>query len=393
MAEVFRRAVDLFHRKEVYPYLTGGAAKDDREIAHERVLNLMERLQRSDLTMSTLSQLFVYRDPILSLTLFGKRVPNPLGIAAGFDKDARVYRFLGEALGFGIVKPGSITKLDFGGNPRPRIFDLPQNDGLINRMGFPGGGTDRAEVRLKADRRYREFMLIINIAASKPSFERNTAIEDYGAAYSQMLPYGDAIEVNISSPNTPGVRGLQEPEVFEQLASHIKDIRDGRVYGFRPLIYKFGPDLPAERLEKDLRIAIDNGADGVTLTNTSTNPTLRESLKPDVHKNEIGGMSGALLEPLALDVSHRAYDYIGGQIEIFRAGGIGRSARDIWDALTFGGASAVDAYASFVRETTSSPNYTFYRLRDLARAMRAKGMTSMDDFKVLRGKRVPFPKI
>ena len=385
-----RRAVDIIHRQVIHPYLTSGEAQNDREIAHERALKLMESVQGNELAMGIWSRLFTYEDSILETSFIGRLIPIPLGLAAGLDKDARVARFLEN--GFGIVTVGSVTKVPYKGNERPRIFDLPKNDGLINRMGFPGGGTDLAEEKLKHYYSHlsgRRNMLIVNIAASRPSFDSGTAIEDYTAAYKQLVPYADAIEVNISSPNTPGVRGLQEPEVFEDLASHIGDVRRSHV----PLGYKFSPDLSSETLQRDIRIAIDHGANFVTLTNTSTDPNLRDSLKPDKYKDEVGGMSGALLETKALQVSYEAYQYSGGGVDIVRVGGIGRSARDIWDGLTYGGATVVETYAAFVRRPTSTPNFTYYLMRDLANAMRAEGMTSMEDFKALRGKGVPFPKI
>lgn len=404
--EFYRGIVDIIHRNIIHPILISGAALNDREIAHERALDLMEKVQGNPILMWALQKAFVYEDPILRTYLWVRKgaighgfpAANPLGLAAGFDKDARVYNYLGKAAGFGIVTTGSITKIPYSGNERPRIFDLPENDGLINRMGFPGKGIDEAKQRLSADNSLSfnsKFMHIINIAASKPSFEAGTVIEDYGEAFSEMIHFGLGTEINVSSPNTPGVRGLQDPVAFEDLTSLLETKRNQLPSWMiqKPLGYKFGPDLSEETLEKDIRIAIDNGANFVTLTNTSTDQTLRDSLKPDLYKNEVGGMSGALLETKALETSHRAYEFAGSEIQIIRAGGIGRSAMDIWDGLTYGGVTIVETYTAFVRRPTSTPNFTYYLLRDLAKAMRADGMTSMEDFKVLRGKKVPFPKI
>ena len=389
--ESARKTVDLAHRNIVHSRLTQGEAYKDREIAHERALNLAEKIQDNRIAMILMANFFTFRDPILKTELGTMIAPNPLGIAGGFDKNARIYRLLGEGLGLGIVTVGSVTKVPYKGNDRPRIFDLPQNDGLINRMGFPGDGTDQAEARLKRDQRPRRYALVINVAASRPSFDRSKQIEDYGQAFQQMLPYGEGIEVNVSSPNTPGVRGLQEPEVFEELASHIASLRRDTPYQNKPLIYKFGPDLSYDKLTKDLQIAIDNGADGVTLTNTSTDQSIRDSLIPEQHSQEAGGMSGALLNSRSLEVTRRAYDFVGETIFIIRAGGVRGTASDLWEALTFGGASAAETYASFVRVPTSTPNYSVYALKELAKAMRAEGMVSMKDFKELRGKKIAFP--
>ena len=395
MVEIPRLLIDLAHRNLVHPLLTRGEA--DREIAHERALQLMEQTQQNPLAMAYFSRFFTLRDPILVTPIrtregFTQYAPNPFGIAAGFDKDARVTTFLGNGLGFGIVTVGSITAVPYEGNPRPRIFDLPNNDGLINRMGFPGEGTKIGKSGLKKSHiRGQNYILKINVAASKPSFERGTYIKDYGQAFEDLLVFANTMEINISSPNTEGTRELQEPEAFEELASHIAERRKQSPLNFIPLIYKFSPDLSPQHLERVLRIAIDRGADGVTLTNTSTDPTLRHSLMPDRYKDESGGMSGAFLGHRALETTHRAYKYVGEEIFIIRAGGVRGTASDLWEALTYGGATAAEVYTSFVRLNTSTPNFTVYALKGLAKAMRAEGMTSMEDFKSLRGKRVPFP--
>src|SRR3989344_1518156 len=166
--EIHRKIADQIHRNIIHPLLTSGEAENDREIAHERSLNIMEKVQGNPILMAALQKAFVYEDPILKTYLwvrkgsigYGSPTPNPLGIAAGFDKNARVYNFLGEVSGFGIVSSGSLTKIRYGGNERPRVFDLSENNGLINRMGFPGEGTPEARSRLGRDNhRYdRRFM-------------------------------------------------------------------------------------------------------------------------------------------------------------------------------------------------------------------------------------------
>ncbi len=403
--DITRAGVDFTHRKLVHPWLTRGEAQKDRETAHERALTAMEWVQNHDNVMSAFKRFFPYRDQILETTVGDWDIPNPLGIAAGFDKNARAHHFLGEGLGFGLVTVGSVTKVRYDGNTRPRIFDLPNNDGLINRMGFPGDGTDAVEERLIDDLFDKgiaqSYILFLSIAASKPSFDAGTAIEDYFAAAKQMWRYGRAHEINVSSPNTPGVKGLQEPDVFRDLAQTLKPLYtflDGTPR--KPLFYKFSPDLPKEKLEEDIKTAIDNGATGISVTNTTTvraiedpeTRELRELLGPDVHREEMGGISGAPLREKALEVSHQVFEMSGGKVQIKRAGGI-QTAEDVWNALTYGGATVVETLTAFVRPNTSTPNFAHYILRDLASAMRAYDMKSMGDFKDLSGKRVPFPKI
>lgn len=157
-------------------------------------------------------------------------------------------------------------------------------------------------------------------------------------------------------------------------------------------MYKFGPDLEMQSLLKNIFAARDNGATGVSLGNTVTGDEVRKALLPDKYWNMSGGISGQPLKAPALERSHQVYQEIGEEMDITLIGGI-QTAEDVWNALTYGGAKAVDVYTAFVRPTTSTPNFAFYILRDLHRAMSAEGMSSMEDFKPLRGKRVAFPKI
>ncbi|OGH14871.1 MAG: dihydroorotate dehydrogenase (quinone) [Candidatus Levybacteria bacterium RIFCSPHIGHO2_01_FULL_38_96] len=390
MSIEIRSVIDAAHRNIVHPLLTSGDAQEDREVGHERALRMMRMAQRIPLAVRVLDRAFSYDDPILKTSFAGLEAPNPLGIAAGFDKNARVHRFLGQGLGFGTVTVGSITKVEYKGNERPRIFDLPNSRGVINRMGFPGEGSASAVRRLKNDNKERPYLLIVNFAASKPSFDAGRQIEDYAAVAEDLVYFGDEGEGNVSSPNTEGVRGLQEPDVFSDLAAAVIPIylNHGGLVRF-----KFGPDIETEKLHKNAQTIIDKKGSGITITNTSTDPEVCKGLSAqDVHKEEQGGISGLPITQKALEASHRLYDYIGDEIPIHRIGGI-MNIRDVWDALTYGGATTVDIYTSFVRQETSTPNLAFYMLRDLARAMRANGMTSMADFKEFRGKRIPFPKI
>ena len=391
MSIEIRSVIDAAHRNLIHPYLTRGEAQNDREIAHERALRLMEIAQRVPLALRIMDRMFSYDDPILRTSFAGLEAPNPLGVAAGFDKNARVHRLLGKGLGFGTVTVGSITKVEYKGNDRPRIFDLPASRGVINRMGFPGEGSERAVQRLRADRkRERPYLLIVNFAASRPSFDAGRQIEDYRAVAQDLVYCGNEGEGNVSSPNTPGVRGLQETDIFSDLADAVIPVY---LHRGKPVRFKFGPDLETEKLHKNAQTIIDKKGSGITITNTSTDAEIRKGLSArDMHKEEQGGISGLPITQKALEASHRLYDYIGDEIPIHRIGGI-MNVRDVWDALTYGGATTVDVYTAFVRQETSSPNFAFYILRDLAKAMKTEGMSSMSDFRELRGKRVPFPKI
>lgn len=385
-----RSGIDAAHRNLVHPYLTHGEAKKDREISHERALRLMEAAQNNSIAFRLMESIFRYDDPILRTSFAGIEAPNPLGVAAGFDKNFKIYRLLGEAQGFGSVTGGSATWVDYKGNDRPRIFDLPRSHGLINRMGFPGDGSKAIKERLQKDARDRGFVLVISFAASKPSFERGTQVNDYRLVAQDLVDFGDVVEMNVSSPNTPGVRGLSEPDEYKDLSQAVVPVYVARNKPWRP---KFASDLGIEKLQRNAEITIDQGGSGFTITNTSVDKEIRESLdKFDIHRDQIGGISGPPITQKALEMSHQLYDYIGEELPIHRAGGIG-NVRDVWDALTYGGATTVEALTTYVRVETSTPNFAYYILRDLAKAMRATGMTGMKDFKDLRGKRVPFPKV
>lgn len=384
--EVARTTIDLAHRNIVYPALTSGQAQKDREIAHERSLRLMERGQGSEFLMRLLTELYEVDDSIVATTFADTVLRNPLGLAAGFDKDVRVVRFL-DSLGTGTIKVGSICLLEWGGNERPRVFILDKDLGLINRMGFPGEGADKAKDKLRTLDGTTNSALVVNIAASKPSFtSEDNAIRHYLEIVEQLSLYGEWHEVNVSSPNTPGVKGLQEPEVFEELASEIAKVyREGNM----PFTFKFSPDLAVDKLLKDVRTAKDVGAAGVVVTNTTVDSQIRESLK-SVNKNEAGGISGRPLTEKALDISHRVYEYVGEELAINRAGGV-MISEDLWDALTYGGAKIVDIYTAFVYPKTSKPSLFYRMVSGLAKAMKEYGMSSMDEFEDLRGRKIPFP--
>ncbi len=389
MAEFLRHGIDAVHQKLVHPYLTRGEAQNDREIAHERAIHYMEVAQKIPFAVDMMGFIFNYNDPILKTTIGAYEAPNPFGLAAGFDKNARVHPFIGKGLRAGRLTVGSITKVEYDGNKRPRIFDLPDSRGVINRMGFPGEGSASAVRRLRKDNPdKRSYHLTVNFAASAPSFNRGTHIEDYRNVAEEVVDFGERGEMNVSSPNTVGVRGLQEPEEFNDLWDAVSPVY---IESEVDLIAKFGPDLEKEKREKNTRTMIDKGAAGITLGNTSTGADIRSSLSPlDIHREEGGGISGKPHTKKALEVAHETYNYVGEELPIHMVGGLD-TGEDIWNALTYGGARTADFYTSFIRQETSTPNFFYYRARELAMAMRANDMTSMEDFKELRGKNVPYP--
>lgn len=271
--------------------------------------------------------------PELEQTVAGLRFPSPVGLAAGFDKDAEVPdAMLG--LGFGFVEVGTITPRAQDGNPRPRLFRLKEDRAVINRMGFNNAGQAAALERLGA--RKRRGIVGVNVGANKDSKDR---IADYAQGVKAMSPVADYLTVNISSPNTPGLRNLQAGgELVELLAA----VRDARNENGPPVFLKVAPDLEMGDHERIVRAAIDSGIDALIVSNTTlSRPPLRSR-----HRGEAGGLSGRPLKALALEQLRLFRAESGGQIPLIAAGGI-ENAHDAWERIA-AGASLVQLYSAMV---------------------------------------------
>ncbi len=272
--------------------------------------------------------------PELASDVAGLRFPSPIGLAAGFDKDAEVAdAMLG--LGFGFVEVGTITPKPQAGNPKPRLFRLKEDRAVINRMGFNNQGQQAALERL--GKRERRGIVGVNIGANKDSQDR---IADYVAGVRAMSPVADYLTVNISSPNTPGLRNLQASGELVELLAAVKEARLSGV----PVFLKVAPDLDSGDHEHIVRAAIDSGIDALIVSNTTiSRPPLRSR-----HANEAGGLSGRPLKSLALEQLRKFRTASGGQIPLIAAGGI-ENAHDAWARIT-AGASLVQIYSAMVYE-------------------------------------------
>lgn len=277
----------------------------------------------------------------LSLTVAGLRFSTPVGLAAGFDKAARVLRAW-PALGFGFVEVGTVTARAQPGNPRPRVFRLPEDRALINRLGFNSPGADVIARRLVALRRARRrpypIPLGVNIGRSRAA-PNEEAADDYLYSFDRLQPHADFIVVNVSSPNTPGLRQLQVRDAIIPLLEALR--ARNRVLGEKPIFVKIAPDLRETDLE-DLVDAIGNRADGIVATNT----TLRRDGLVSPARDEAGGLSGRPLFVQALGVVARLHRLTGGRLPIIGVGGI-FTADDAY-AMIKAGASLVEFYTGFV---------------------------------------------
>lgn len=279
-------------------------------------------------------------DPLLRTRALGLEFDSPFGVAAGFDKNAVMSEGL-YALGFGHVEVGTVTAVPQDGNPRPRLFRLIADRGLINRMGFNNAGAAAAARRLgRSRRRPRRAVLGANIGKSRiVDVEHATA--DYVTSTKLVAPVADYLVVNVSSPNTPGLRGLQAVETLRPLLEAVRDAA-----GTTPLLVKIAPDLPDEEVEAVARLAVDLGLAGLVATNTTIS---REGLTADasaVAAMGAGGLSGAPLRGRALDVLRVVRAVVPDEFCVIAAGGV-ESAADVQERLN-AGATLVQGYTGFI---------------------------------------------
>ncbi len=279
-------------------------------------------------------------DPALRVTAFGREFPGPLGLAAGFDKDAKGVRAL-QALGFGFVEIGTVTAHAQPGNPKPRMFRLVDDRALINRMGFNNDGAEAAAARL-ANR--RDGIVGINIGKTKKVAEAD-AIADFTASAERLAPLADYLVVNVSSPNTPGLRDLQAVDKLRPLLAAVRAACDRVVSpatGRRvPLLVKIAPDLADADIDAVADLALELGLDGIIATNTTI---ARTGLVTPI--DQAGGLSGAPLKARALDVLRRLHARVGDRVTLVAVGGIDTAA-DAFERLA-AGATLVQGYTAFV---------------------------------------------
>ena len=334
---------------QFYPFVRPLVFTLDAERAHRATIALLSLRTGTAFTPEPPST------PELETTVAGLRVPNPVGLAAGFDKDAEVFEQM-LTLGFGSVEVGTLTPLAQAGNPRPRLFRLVEDQAVINRMGFNNHGQQAALTRL--EKRYRTRGIVgVNVGANKDSKDR---VADYVQGVRAMTPVADYLTINISSPNTPGLRQLQDEGALREL---LAAVRDSRTPGGPPLFLKVAPDLDEADPVRIVRAALDHSVDALIVANTTVSrpPALRSR-----HASESGGLSGVPLAPLALDQLRAFRSASGGMIPLISAGGIA-SASDAWQRIR-AGASLVQLYSAMVYQGPGLPRRINSGLRDILSA-------------------------
>ena len=303
------------------------------ETAHDLTLAMMARLPLPPRRLAD--------PPLLGVQALGLSFPNPVGLAAGFDKNAAVPDAMGK-LGFGFVECGTVTPRPQAGNPKPRLFRLNEDRAVINRMGFNNGGMALAAANLKRRQSLQSKeghgIVGINIGANKDSADR---IADYRTAFAELAALADYVTVNISSPNTPGLRGLQNKEELTRLISTVLEARGG---ARKPVLVKIAPDLDETALDEIAAVALMSGIDGLIVSNTTiARPPLKSA-----HAGETGGLSGAPLLAASTKILRGVRQRTGNKITLVGAGGIASGA-DAYAKIR-AGASLVQLYSALVFE-------------------------------------------
>ena len=304
------------------------------ERIHTWVFALLRAATRTPVTRRPLACWLAPRDPILGSTVFGVHFDAPLGLAAGFDKDGRGLRTWG-ALGFGYAEVGTVTAVAQPGNPQPRMFRLPDDRALLNRMGFNNHGAGELAVRLAGY--IPDVPIGVNIGKTKAT-PTESAVEDYAESARLLGPLASFVVVNVSSPNTPGLRGLQAVESLRPILAAV------RAETTTPVLVKIAPDLADDEIDEIADLAVELGLAGIVATNTTVS---REGLiTPGVDELGAGGISGRPVAQRSAEVLRRLYRRVGDRLVLISVGGI-ESADDAWDRIT-SGASLLQGYTGFI---------------------------------------------
>jgi dihydroorotate dehydrogenase len=308
-------------------------------------------------------------DPVLRVQAFGRDLPGPLGLAAGFDKDALGPDALG-ALGFAFVEVGTVTAEPQPGNPKPRLFRLPRDRALINRMGFNNHGATSAAERLR-NRRARSLIVGANIGKTK-AVPESEAADDYAASARLLADVADYLVINVSSPNTPGLRNLQAVTHLRPLVTAVRDALETAGTPRMPLLVKIAPDLADDDIDAIADLALEMGLDGIIATNTTITRDHLATDPADVAAAGAGGLSGAPLKHRSLHVLRQLRARVGDRLVLVAVGGI-ETPDDAWERIQ-AGATLLQAYTGFVYGGPLWPRRIHHCL---ARRTRAAGFSSI----------------
>jgi dihydroorotate dehydrogenase len=344
------------------------------ESAHEFALRSLALAMQNSTVRRAAEQRF-QRTPFGSLKRFSLTFRNPVGLAAGFDKNGTAADLLC-LLGFGFIEVGTVTSDPQPGNPKPRIFRLPRDRALINRLGFNNCGAKALVKNLKQHR--PDCVLGINIGKSR-SVAIEDAISDYLKTFTTVYDTADYIAVNVSSPNTPQLRELQQPGMLADLLGALQNLNSelatkSLLAGPKPLLLKIAPDLTENEIESIVQVALEKGVAGIIATNTTVSREGLQTFCPSIDASGDGGLSGAPLRDRSNKVIALVYRLTNGSIPIVGVGGI-FTAQDAWQKIC-AGASLVQLYTGFIYE---GPGIARDINEGLRRIVSEKGFVSLDE--------------
>ncbi|HRH03830.1 MAG TPA: quinone-dependent dihydroorotate dehydrogenase [Bacteroidia bacterium] len=316
------------------------------ERVHHLVFNFLKLSFKIPFVSKLVSSYFCNHDTRLQRKVFGLKFPNPVGLAAGFDKDAKLVNEL-SCLGFGFIEIGTVTPLPQPGNPLPRMFRLPEDNALINRMGFNNEGVVEAAKRLK--KRNRDILIGGNIGKNKTT-PNEVAVDDYVKCFDALYEVVDYFVVNVSSPNTPDLRALQDKEPLTALLSRLKELAATKPLN-KPILLKIAPDLSTQQLDEIIDIVMQLKIDGIIATNTTIERSHLLSDSELINSIGPGGLSGKPLKKHSTEVVKYISLKSKGKLPIIAVGGI-HSAEDALEKLN-AGATLVQVYTGFIYEGPS----------------------------------------
>jgi dihydroorotate dehydrogenase len=332
--------------------------KVDPETAHDLAIK--------SLTFNPLpNKMFEVEDEeILNIELLGKKFPNPIGLAAGFDKSAEAYNSLFK-LGFGFVEIGTVTPLQQLGNPKPRIFRLEEDSALINRLGFNNDGMEIIKDRIKLEK--KEGILGVNIGPNKNTKEQK---KDFCLGLNFFFDIADYITINISSPNTQGLRDFHDSEKLKELLISLNKVKKDKKTSI-PLLLKVSPDINDNYISEITEVAMKNSVSAMILTNTTNGN--RESLLSETKKEE-GGLSGEPLQEISTEMIKKFYKVSNGKIPIIGVGGV-NSGKSAYEKI-IAGASLLQLYTSFVYK---GPFIAKNIKKELIEILKSEGIKNIKD--------------
>ena len=341
----------------------------DPEDAHRLVSRILRATRRVPGIRPMMRALFSPEPPCLEVRALGLSFANPLGVAAGVDKEADWFESLGD-LGFGHVEVGTVTADGQEGNERPRIHRLPRDRALHNSMGFPNPGAAKLAGRLGA--RTGHPVVGVNIGKTR-TVELQDAAADYRRSVRLLAPGADYIVLNVSSPNTPGLRSMQGLEALRALIAAVR--AELQSMGAEPpLLVKIGPDLTDAEIEAIADLAVEIGLNGIVAVNTTSDASVLRHSGEEARSIDHGGISGAPLKGRSMEVLRLLYARAGGRLVLVSVGGV-ETAEDVWERVA-AGATLVQAYTGFVY---GGPLWAARINRRLARKVKAAGLSSLGE--------------